>query len=229
MKFAEVAIPKLLDLLDDQPFAPNAITLAWSPCVRHINLEIFEGSHHFLIGQHLKTIEQLEQTVSDFDARIEAALAPFRDTIERLKEVPGLSETSAQILLAEIGTDMSQFPTAGHLLSWAGLVPRLDESAGRRRSIRVKKGAPGLKPILVQCVWAASRNKNSYFPETRRPYHGNRGLFGSTAALGGAGTGPLLPPRSSPRPITCWPTAPATTTSATIASLVATPPASVAA
>ncbi len=119
--------------------------------------------HRFLIGQHLKTIEQLEQSITDFDARIEAALAPFRDTIDRLKEIPGLSETSAQILLAEIGTDMSQFPTAGHLLSWAGLVPRLEESAGKRRSTRVKKGAPWLKPVLVQCAWAASRKKRSYF------------------------------------------------------------------
>jgi len=121
-------------------------------------------SHHrFLIGQHLKTIEQLEETIAAFDARIEAALEPFRDAVERLKEVPGLSETSAQVLIAEIGTDMSQFPTAGHLLSWAGLIPRLDESAGKRRSTRVRKGAPWLKPVLVQCAWAASRKKNSYF------------------------------------------------------------------
>ena len=70
---------------------------------------------------------------------------------------------TAQILIAEIGTDMSQFPTAGHLLSWAGLIPRLDESAGKRRSTRVRKGAPWLKPVLVQCAWAAARKKNSYF------------------------------------------------------------------
>jgi transposase len=119
--------------------------------------------HRFLIDQHLKTIEQLEATIAAFDARIEAALGPFRDAIERLKEIPGLSETSAQILIAEIGADMSQFPTAGHLLSWAGLVPRLDESAGKRRSTRVRKGAPWLKPVLVQCAWAAARKKNSYF------------------------------------------------------------------
>jgi transposase len=119
--------------------------------------------HRFLIDQHLKTIEQLEATVTAFDARIEAALEPFRDTIARLNEVPGLSETSVQILIAEIGIDMSQFPTAGHLLSWTGLVPRLDESAGKRRSTRVKKGAPWLKPVLVQCAWAAARKRNSYF------------------------------------------------------------------
>jgi transposase len=119
--------------------------------------------HRFLIEQHLKTIEQLEETITAFDGRIEAALEPFRDAIERLKEVPGLSETSVQILLAEIGTDMSRFPTAGHLLSWAGLIPRLDESAGKRRSTRVKKGAPWLKPVLVQCAHAAAKKKSSYF------------------------------------------------------------------
>lgn len=119
--------------------------------------------HRFLIGQHLKTIEQLEATIAAFDTRIEAALRPFRDAIERLKEIPGLSQTSAAILIAEIGADMNQFPTAGHLLSWAGLVPRLDESAGKRRSTRLRKGAPWLKPVLVQCAWAAARKKNSYF------------------------------------------------------------------
>jgi len=119
--------------------------------------------HRFLLDQHLKTIEQLEATITAFDARIEAVLLPFRERVERVKEIPGLSQTSAQILIAEIGADMSQFPTAGHLLSWAGLVPRLDESAGKRRSTRLKKGAPWLKPVLVQCAWAATRKKDSYF------------------------------------------------------------------
>jgi len=119
--------------------------------------------HRFLIDQHLKTVEQLEATMAAFDGRIEAALSPFRDTIDRLKEIPGLSETSVQILVAEIGLDMRQFPTAGHLLSWAGLVPRLDESAGKRRSTRIRKGAPWLKPILTQCAWAAMRKRDSYF------------------------------------------------------------------
>jgi transposase len=119
--------------------------------------------HRFLIHHHLGTIEQLEATIAAFDARIEAALAPFRDTVERLTQVPGLSETAVQILIAEIGMDMRPFPTAGHLLSWAGLVPRLDESAGKRRSTRVKKGAPWLKPVLIQCAWGAARKKNGYY------------------------------------------------------------------
>jgi transposase len=138
--------------------------LAASPVVLADALYGRVRSHHrFLIGQHLKTIEQLEETIRAFDARIEAALEPFRDLVERLKEVPGYSETSVAALLAEIGTNMKPFPTAGHLLSWVGVIPRLDESAGKRRSTRIRKGAPWLKPVLVQCAWAASRKKGSYY------------------------------------------------------------------
>ena len=117
--------------------------------------------HRFLIGQHLKTIEQIEATIAEFDARLDAALAPFRDAIERLKEIPGVGDNVAQTLVAEIGADMTAFPTADHLVSWAGLCPRLDESAGRKRSKRLRKGAPWLKPVLVQSALAATKVKNS--------------------------------------------------------------------
>lgn len=118
--------------------------------------------HRFLLHQHLRTIEQLEETVAAFEARIETLLEPFRADIARLTTIPGISTTAAQVLLAEIGADMAVFPSAGHLLSWAGLCPRLDESAGKHRSTRLRKGAPWLKPVLVQCAWAAARTKNSY-------------------------------------------------------------------
>jgi len=117
--------------------------------------------HRFLIGQHLKTIEQIEATIAEFDARLDAALAPFRDAIERLKEIPGVGDNVAQTLVAEIGADMTAFPTAEHLVSWAGMCPRLDESAGRKRSKRLRKGAPWLKPVLVQSALAATKVKNS--------------------------------------------------------------------
>lgn len=136
-------------------------------CPREKLVEALDGHlrehHRFLLAQHLKTIEQLEATIAAFDARIEVALAPFRDAVERLKAVPGLGAIAAEVLIAEIGADMRQFPSAGHLLSWAGLVPRLDESAGKRRSTQLKKGAPWLKPVLVQSAWAAARKKGSYF------------------------------------------------------------------
>src|SRR5262249_45496750 len=128
-------------------------------CTRAALVEVLTGCvrehHRFLLGQHLRTIEQLEDSIAAFDARIEAALSPFQDIVERLKEVPGLGGTAIETVIAEIGTDMSQFPTAGHLLSWAGLVPRLDESAGKRRSTRIK-------PVLLQSAWGAARKKNSY-------------------------------------------------------------------
>ena len=136
-------------------------------CTRAELVEVLTGRvrehHRFLLGQHLRTIEQLEDSVAAFDARIEAALSPFHDIVERLEEVPGLAATSTETVIAEIGTDMSLFPTAGHLLSWAGFAPRLDESAGKHRSTRIRKGAPWLKPVLVQAAWGAARKKNSYF------------------------------------------------------------------
>jgi transposase len=119
--------------------------------------------HRFLIAHHLGLIDELERHIAAFDARIEELLAPFRDAIARLITIPGVSRVSADVILAEIGADMTPFPTAGHLLSWAGLVPRLDESAGKRRSTRVRKGAPWLKPVLVQCAWGAARTKGSYY------------------------------------------------------------------
>jgi transposase len=118
--------------------------------------------HRFMLAQHLRMVEELERSVSEFDRRIEVALEPFRDDIERLTTIPGVSTMSAQVILAEIGVDMSRFPSVGHLLSWAGLCPRLDESAGKRRSTRVRKGDPWLKTLLVQSAWAASRAKETY-------------------------------------------------------------------
>jgi transposase len=135
-------------------------------CSRQELAEALRGSvtehHRFLLRQHLRTLEQLEQTVAEFEGRIEGVLEPFRAEIKRLTGIPGISTTAAQILLAEIGPDMSVFPSVGHLLSWAGLCPRLDESAGKHRSTRLRKGAPWLKPVLVQCAWAAGRTKNTY-------------------------------------------------------------------
>ncbi len=77
--------------------------------------------------------------------------------------MPGISHLAALTILAEIGRDMGRFPTAGHLVSWAGLCPGHNESAGKRKSARLRKGAPWLKTMLVQCAWAATRKKDSYY------------------------------------------------------------------
>jgi transposase len=118
--------------------------------------------HRFLLSQHLRMIEYLEQTVAAFEARIEAAVEPFRAAIENLVTIPGVSATAAHVIIAEIGVDMSRFAKVGHLRSWAGLCPELHESAGKVMSRRLRHGAPWLKTVLVQCAWAATRNKNNY-------------------------------------------------------------------
>ena len=112
---------------------------------------------------HLTQIAALDTAVADVEARIREALVPFRAAVSLLTTMPGVSETAAAVIVAEIGDDMSTFPTAGHLLSWAGLCPRLDESAGKRRSTRTRHGAPWLKTTLVQIAWPAARKKHSYF------------------------------------------------------------------
>jgi transposase len=117
-------------------------------------------SHHrFLLRLHLRQIDALETAITEIDREVEADLEPFRAAVQLLSSIPGVSTLSAEVILAEIGTDMGRFPSAGHLLSWAGLCPRSDESAGKRRSTRLRKGGPWLKTALVQCAWAASRKK----------------------------------------------------------------------
>jgi transposase len=118
--------------------------------------------HRFLIELHLTQIEALETAVQKLERHLGDALAPFRAAVDLLKTMPGLSETAARVLVAEIGTDMTRFPTAGHLISWAGLCPRLDVSAGKRHSTRIRHATPWLKTTLIQGAWAATRKKDSY-------------------------------------------------------------------
>ena len=118
--------------------------------------------HRFLLQLHLGQIDRLEAAIAMLDKEIETHFTPFRTAVELLSSIPGVSTLSAEVIVSEIGLDMTRFPTAGHLLAWAGLCPRSDESAGKRRSNRLRKGAPWLKTMLVQCAWAAKRKKASY-------------------------------------------------------------------
>jgi transposase len=118
--------------------------------------------HRFLLQLHLAHLEALERAVHEVEARLGEALAPFRAALDRLITMPGVSETVARVLVAEIGFDMTRFATAGHLVSWACLCPRLDESAGKRLSTRTRPSNPWLKTTLVPAAWAASRKKDGY-------------------------------------------------------------------
>jgi transposase len=120
-------------------------------------------SHHrFLPKLHRDQVDALQAAVREVEARIGESTEPYREAVELLDTIPGVNPTVAHVILGEIGLDMARLPTAAHLISWAGLCPRNDESAGKRRSTRVRKGAPWLKTTLVQAAWAAARKKNSY-------------------------------------------------------------------
>jgi transposase len=118
--------------------------------------------HRFLLRLHLNHIDALEATMATIDAQVEENLRPFRTAVELITSIPGIKSLSAHVIVSEIGIDMSRFPSAAHLISWACLCPRNDESAGKRRSNRVRKGAVWLKTTLVQCAWAAVKKKDSY-------------------------------------------------------------------
>ena len=130
--------------------------------------------HRFLLRLHLRQYDalataiaeidqQVEMLIEDIDEQIEAGQATFRALIMLLCSIPGVGTLAAVVILSEIGRDMSRFPTAGHLLAWAGLCPGQNESAGKRKSSRLRKGAPWLKTLLIQCAWAASRRQDSYY------------------------------------------------------------------
>ena len=137
--------------------------------------------HRFLLRLHLHQIDAIDKMIADIDREVDALVEPFRTTVLLLTTIPGVDELSAGVILAEIGRDMSRFPTAGHLISWAGLCPKNDESAGKRRPTRMRKGAAWLKTTLVQCAAAAARKKASYL---QAQFHRLRARRGARKAIG---------------------------------------------
>lgn len=144
------------------------------------------GHHRFLLRLYLdqydaaaagidKIDQEVDAAIETMDAEVPAGKAGFRSLTALLCTIPGVSGLSATTILAEIGTDMGRFPTAGHLLAWAGLCPSQNESAGKRKSSRLRKGAPWLKTMLVQCAWAAKRKKDSYYRALFNRLRGKRG------------------------------------------------------
>jgi transposase len=136
--------------------------------------------HRKLFKLHLDLIKAIEAAIDGLDKEIGDALAPFREAVRRLKTMPGISVIASQAVISEIGVDMSRFPDHGHLLSWACLCPRLDQSAGKRHSTRTRKGATWLKTLLIQAAWAATRRKDSYL---RAQFYRLRGRRGPQKAI----------------------------------------------
>lgn len=116
-----------------------------------------------LLRAILDHIDDMTKRIEDIDKIIKDQMQDVQKELDRIQEMPGIAERSAQMILAEIGTDMSRFPTAGHLARWAGLAPGNNESAQRRKSGRTTKGNNTLKTTLIQCAQVAKRTKGSFF------------------------------------------------------------------
>jgi transposase len=122
----------------------------------------FQPYHAFLIAEHLSHLDYLDEAVERSTTEIERRLTALRSEVELLDTIPGVNQRIAQIVLAEIGADMSRFPSAGHLASWAGLCPGNNESAGKRYSGRTRKGSKWLRQVLMEAAHAAVRTKDTY-------------------------------------------------------------------
>jgi len=116
-----------------------------------------------LVRAILNHIDDMTRRIEDLDNIVKEQMQKYEDEIKRLDELSGIGQTSAQIILAEIGSDMSRFPTAGHLCSWAGLSPGNNESAKKRKGGKTTKGNKTLKSTLIQCAQSAVKNQNSFF------------------------------------------------------------------
>ena len=137
--------------------------------------------HRFMLGLLLQHIDAIDAAITQIDQEVDGKIEPFRTAIEILSTIPGIHQLSAAVIVAEIGIDMARFPTEAHLITWSGLCPRNDESAGKRRSTRMRKGAPWLKTTLIQCAWAAARKKDSYL---QAQFHRLRARRGAKKAIG---------------------------------------------
>jgi transposase len=133
------------------------------PALRQALSGHFRGHHAFLLTQLLAHLDYLDELLAALSQEIEAHLRPFATEAARLQTIPGVKQRTAEALVAEIGVDMTRFPTAGHLASWAGLCPGNNQTAGKRRRGRARKGDPWLKSTLVEASLAAIRVKGSRF------------------------------------------------------------------
>jgi transposase len=140
------------------------------PDLRKALLGRFDDHHALLARMHLDHIDSLAQMITRLDEEVDRHMAPFAEQATRLLSIPGVAKRSAEVVVSEIGVDMSRSPTAGHLASWAGLCPGNHESAGKRASGRARKGNAALRTALCEAAWAASHTADSYLASQYRRF-----------------------------------------------------------
>ena len=142
------------------------------------------GEHHsFLARLHLDLIDGHSRAIEELDERIEEAMQPFRATRDLIVTIPGISTVVADVIIAETGGDMSRFPSAGHLASWAGTCPGSNESAGRVKSTHTRPGNPYLKGALGTAAMSVAHSKNTYLAAKFRRIASRRGPVKALVAL----------------------------------------------
>ena len=143
----------------------------------------FNDHHAFLVKVHLDLIDQFTRTIDGVTVQIEVMMEPFRSARELMITIPGISTTVADVIIAETGADMSRFPSAGHLASWAGTCPGSNESAGRVKSTHTRPGNPYLKGALGIAALSAARSNGTYFSAKYRRIASRRGPIKAVVAI----------------------------------------------
>jgi transposase len=154
------------------------------PALREALEGRFSSHHALMVGRILSHIDYLDESIGELSAEIEGVIAPFSEEVELLESIPGVNRRTAEVLIAEIGVDMSRFPTHSHLASWAGMCPGNDESAGQRRSGKTRKGSKWLRGVLTEAAHAASRSKGTYLSAQYARLRGRRGPKKAAVAVG---------------------------------------------
>lgn len=142
-------------------------------------------SHHrFMLAQHLAHIDFLDEAIAELDRQIAEQMRPFAAALATWDSLPGINQRIAEILVAELGPDLQPFEDAEHLASWAGMCPGNNESAGKRKSGRTRKGSPWLRRALVEAAHGAAHTKHKYFQALYRRLAARRGTQRAAVAVG---------------------------------------------
>lgn len=149
------------------------------------SLEGCFGAHQrFLVARQLAHIDFLDESIEQVSVQVRERMRPFDEALSRLETVPGLGRRTAEVLVAEIGVEMARFPTPAHLASWAGMCPGNNESAGKRKTARTRKGSPWLRSALVEAAHAAGRTKETYLSAQYHRLAARRGKKKAAVAVG---------------------------------------------
>jgi len=140
--------------------------------------------HRFMLAEQLSHIDYLDEAIERLNAEVAERLRPFEQELQRLDTIPGINRRIAENLAAEVGLDMTRFPSGAHLASWAAMCPGHNESAGKRHSGKTRKGDGWLKRTLIEAAHGAARTKDSYLSSQYHRLAGRRGKKRALVAVG---------------------------------------------